>query len=133
MTNIALLGVPTHAGAAQPGCQMGPEAYRTAGLAEALTALGHHVEDRGDIRPAPARDLAHSNAAVKNLGLTVAWTEAIQAAGRAETAFPVFLGGDHCLAAGSISAMAERAAAERRPLFVLWLDAHPDAGPRPDR
>lgn len=63
---------------------------------------------------------------MKNLGETVAWTAAIQDAGRAEPNFPIFLGGDHCLAAGTVPAMAERAAAEKRPLFVLWLDAHPD-------
>ncbi|QIE57134.1 arginase [Pikeienuella piscinae] len=126
MTNIALIGVPTYAGAAQRGCQMGPEAYRTAALAETLSALGHVVEDRGDIRPGDAGGIPHSNKVVKNLGETVAWTRAIRDAGLSEAGFPVFLGGDHCLAAGSISAMAERAAREARPLFVLWLDAHPD-------
>ena len=38
----------------------------------------------------------------------------------------VFLGGDHSLSAGTIAGMSRRAAAEGRPLFVLWLDAHPD-------
>ncbi|MFV0474505.1 MAG: arginase [Pikeienuella sp.] len=126
MTEIALIGVPTHAGAAQRGCQMGPEAYRTAGLAEVLSGLGHQVVDRGDVAPTPAAGGRHVNPAVKNLAEIVAWTGAIHKAGRAEAGFPIFLGGDHSLAAGSISAMAGRAEAEGRPLFVLWLDAHPD-------
>ncbi|MEX2520808.1 MAG: arginase family protein, partial [Paracoccaceae bacterium] len=126
MTDIALIGAPTRAGAAQSGCQMGPEAFRVAGLAETLAALGHVVADRGDIRPAPAPEAAHPNPVVKNLGEIIAWTDAIQTAGRSETGFPIFLGGDHSLAAGSVPAMAARAAAEKRPLFVLWLDAHPD-------
>lgn len=126
MSEIALIGVPTHAGAAQSGCQMGPEAYRVAGLVEALAALGHAVSDRGDLRPAAPASASHPNPAVKNLGWIVAWTHAIHEAGRAEVGFPVFLGGDHSLAAGTIPAMAERAAAAGRPLFVLWLDAHPD-------
>ncbi len=126
MTDIALIGVPTHAGAAQPGCQMGPEAYRVAGLAETLAALGHSVEDRGDIRPAPAPARAHGNPAVRNLAAVSSWTASIHEAGRAEPGFPIFLGGDHSLAAGTVPAMAARAEAEGRPLFVLWLDAHPD-------
>ncbi len=39
---------------------------------------------------------------------------------------PIFLGGDHSLSIGSINAMARRAAAQGRPLFALWLDAHAD-------
>ncbi len=39
---------------------------------------------------------------------------------------PVVLGGDHSLAAGTLSGHARRAAEQGRRLFVLWLDAHPD-------
>ena len=126
MTEITLIGVPTHAGAAQSGCQMGPEAYRVAGLAEALAALGHKVADRGDIRPRAAGEQAHGNPAIRNLGAVTAWTAAIQDAGLEAKGFPIFLGGDHSLAAGSVPAMAARARAEAKPFFVLWLDAHPD-------
>ena len=51
---IDLLGFATDAGAAVRGAVMGPEALRIAGLAEALEALGHTVEDRGDFRVPPA-------------------------------------------------------------------------------
>ncbi|MEM7523427.1 MAG: arginase [Pseudomonadota bacterium] len=126
MSHITLIGAPVHAGASQPGCQMGPEAYRVAGLSETLVALGHQVTDAGDVRPASAQDLDHPNPALKKLGEIVAWTEALQDAGRRAEGFPIFLGGDHSLAAGTVPAMAEVAAKEDRPLFVLWLDAHPD-------
>jgi arginase len=39
---------------------------------------------------------------------------------------PIFLGGDHSLSAGTLAGIALRAQALGRPLFVLWLDAHPD-------
>lgn len=39
---------------------------------------------------------------------------------------PIMLGGDHCLAIGSISAVARRCREQGRPLRVLWLDAHAD-------
>jgi len=39
---------------------------------------------------------------------------------------PVLLGGDHCLAIGSISAVARHCRAQGKRLRVLWLDAHAD-------
>ena len=39
---------------------------------------------------------------------------------------PVFMGGDHALSLGSVAGVAAHAAEQGRPLFVLWLDAHPD-------
>lgn len=126
MTDISLIGLPIEAGASQSGCQMGPESYRVAGLVSTLEALGHKVTDLGDIRPGPAADVAHPNGSLKRLGEIVAWTEAIQDVARAATGFPVFMGGDHSLAAGTVSAMAEAALAAEQPLFILWLDAHPD-------
>jgi arginase len=39
---------------------------------------------------------------------------------------PVLMGGDHCLAVGSISAVARHCRDGGRPLRVLWLDAHAD-------
>ena len=48
---------------------------------------------------------------------------------RAELAaerLPILLGGDHCLAIGSISAAARHCRASGRKLRVLWFDAHAD-------
>lgn len=107
---------------------MGPSAYRAAGIGEALAKLGHTVRDHGDLSPAPGRPLACENPAVKHLGVIAAWTKTLAdtAFAASETGLPVFLGGDHSLAAGTLAGMSRRAATEERPLFVLWLDAHPD-------
>jgi arginase len=123
-----LVGAPVQSGAGQPGCVMGPAAYRTAGLAEALTSLGHHVEDRGDVAITPSAPMAHSNPAVENLAEFAAWTNALSdaAAEAAQDGLPIFLGGDHSLAAGTVAGVARHAAALGQPQFVLWLDAHPD-------
>ncbi|WP_445504992.1 arginase [Microvirga sp. G4-2] len=123
-----LFGVPVQEGAGRLGCDMGPSAFRTAGLATELTSLGYTVEDRGNILPAPLRELRHENGAIKALPETVAWTEAIaEAAYRASgEGMPIFLGGDHSLSAGSMTGLARRAAEEGREFFVLWLDSHPD-------
>lgn len=123
-----LLGVPTQEGAGRLGCDMGPSAYRTAGLREALANLGFVVEDRGNVAPAPFRDLAHANPAIRNLSAYDGWIRALtEAADDASgDGMPIFLGGDHSLSAGSIAGLARRAHRDGRPFFVLWLDAHAD-------
>lgn len=123
-----LIGVPLDEGTGRLGCDMGPSAYRAAGLAAALTELGHSVSDRGNLSPGPQRAIRHHNPAIKTLPEIVAWTEAIsEAVYRAGgEGMPIVCGGDHSLAAGSLSGHARRAAETGRPLFVLWLDAHPD-------
>ncbi len=51
MTDCILIGAPVDCGKRRRGCLMGPDAYRTAGLVEALEALGHHVTDIGNVAP----------------------------------------------------------------------------------
>lgn len=126
---IALIGAPVEDGAGRRGCAMGPAAYRTAGIVEALSGLGHRVRDLGDVAPRPAPDATCGNPAVKNLEAVAGWTRALREAGRdaaASGAIPVWLGGDHSLSLGTVAAQAEAARAAGRPLFVLWLDAHAD-------
>jgi arginase len=125
---LRLVGAPVEDGAGRRGCEMGPSALRAAGLAEAIVALGHRVADLGAVAPAARRPIAHGNAALKALPQVSAWTEALSEAAYAASdgATPIFLGGDHSLSAGTIAGVARRAAEARRPLFLLWLDAHPD-------
>lgn len=128
MKHCILIGAPVHDGASQRGCAMGPEALRTAELAHTLESLGHSVEDRGDVIPAVTRRPVHPNTALRNLdeiaGLIEALTSEAERGGR--DGIPIFLGGDHSLSAGSIAGVARAASVLSKPLFVLWLDAHPD-------
>ncbi|MCB4768395.1 arginase [Ancylobacter sp. Lp-2] len=130
MTTCILLGAPVQEGTGRLGCDMGPSAFRAAGLAAALSDLGHVVLDRGNLFPSlEARpDVRHGNAAIKSLPEIVAWTELLATATYEASAegMPITLGGDHSLAAGTLSGLSRRAAELGRPLFVLWLDAHPD-------
>ncbi len=125
---INLVSIPEQDGAGRMGCEMGPGAYRTAGIAAALAALGHEVMDFGTVDPGPISETRHPNAAVQKLGAISAWTEAITEAAfsASREAFPIFMGGDHAISAGTLAGMARRADKAGRPLFVLWLDAHPD-------
>ena len=123
-----ILGLPVQEGTGRLGCNMGPDGYRAAGIAEAIRELGHEFTDLGNLAHAELRPLNHPNPAIKALPQAVAWIEAISEAAyrESEEGFPIFLGGDHLLAAGTVPGIARRAAAMGRKQFVLWLDAHTD-------
>ena len=49
MRPVHIIGVPLDLGGNRRGVDMGPSAFRIAGLGERLTALGVHVVDKGDL------------------------------------------------------------------------------------
>jgi arginase len=125
---ISLIGAPTDIGAADRGASMGPEALRVAGLSQALAARGLDVVDLGNLS-GPLNPWQPPNEGYRHLDEVVAWNRAVKDAVLAELAqgrLPILLGGDHCLAIGSISAVAEHCRKRGRKLRVLWLDAHAD-------
>lgn len=123
-----IIGAPVEEGTDLAGCALGPRALRAAGLGPALQALGHLVEDMGDIAAGPASTIRHPNEAIRHLPAIAAWTAAIGEAAFSisGSGFPIFLGGDHSISAGTLAGLSRRAVERGRPLFVLWLDAHPD-------
>ena len=125
---VSLFGVPTDVGAGHQGTRMGPEALRIAGLAEALRGRGVDVVDRGNLE-GPANPWQPPVEGYRHLDEVVAWNRAVRKASLAELRagrMPVMLGGDHCLAIGSISAVADHCREQGRELRILWLDAHAD-------
>ncbi|MFV1492275.1 arginase [Phaeobacter sp. JH18-32] len=122
-----LIGAPVDSGKRRAGCLMGPDAYRTAGLGRAIESLGHKVIDQGNLRPA-SHEADHNDGLVFARNETIGWTNRlIRAAEEAmKDGLPIFLGGDHSLSLGSVVGVANHAAKEGRPQFVLWLDAHTD-------
>lgn len=122
-----LIGAGMDCGKRRRGCIMGPDAYRTAGLAETLADLGWTSEDRGNI-PGPAWVPNAPEGEVHAHAETVEWTHLLANAAEAamDDGFPIFMGGDHALSLGTVAGVAAHAARNDRPLFVLWLDAHPD-------
>ncbi|WP_312793934.1 arginase [Tianweitania sp.] len=123
-----LIGVPLQDGNSHRGCEMGPSAYRTAGLVEVLAELSHEVSDLGNVTLPQTVAKTHPNSAVHHLTEIAGWTEVLTDVAYRESAdgMPIFLGGDHALSAGTVAGVARRAAELGRPLFVLWLDAHTD-------
>ncbi|MBS0382842.1 MAG: arginase [Proteobacteria bacterium] len=126
--SVSLIGAPTDIGAGSRGASMGPEAMRVAGLPQALAARGIDVIDRGNLA-GPLNPWQPPRNGYRHFPEVIAWTRAVMEAELAELAaerLPILLGGDHCLAIGSISAVARHCRERGRKLRVLWLDAHAD-------
>jgi arginase len=125
---VSLIGAPTDVGASARGASMGPEALRVAGLREALHSHGLQVLDRGNLA-GPANPWQPALEGYRHLAEVVTWNQLVHEAVYAELQqghLPIMLGGDHCLAVGSISAVARHCRAQGKKLRVLWLDAHAD-------
>ena len=125
---LALIGAPTDIGAADRGASMGPEALRVANLPKALNDRGYVVHDRGNLA-GPMNPWQSPADGYRHLPEVAEWNRLVMdavAKELAEDRFPILLGGDHCLAIGSITAVAKHCRENGRKLIVLWLDAHAD-------
>jgi arginase len=108
---------------------MGPSALRIAGLAERLRALGQEVSDEGDL-DTPTQETNDSGDPTQRY-LTQIASVCTELYERALTileggGLPIVLGGDHSVAAGSVSASAAFARQQGKPLGLIWVDAHGD-------
>ncbi|MGN7726695.1 arginase [Luteimonas sp. 22616] len=125
---VSIIGAPTDIGAGTRGTRMGPEALRVAGLIEALAARGIDVVDRGNVE-GPRNPWLPPVDGYRHLDEVVAWNRAVLEASTRELdagRMPILLGGDHCLAVGSIAAVAAHCRKQGKQLRILWLDAHTD-------
>ena len=126
--DVSLIGVPTDVGASVVGCRLGPGALRLAGIQEALERFGATVKDCGDVS-GPANPMAPPVDGYRHLPEVVKWNEALFDAVYGQVSMgrmPIMLGGDHCLAIGSVSAVARHCREQGRPMRLLWFDAHAD-------
>lgn len=126
---IRVIGVPLDLGASRRGVDMGPSAVRVAGLEARLEALGHHVSDGGNIKVeiAETQKRGEANAHyLKQISDTCTRTaEAVLKTLEAgET--PLVLGGDHSIAAGTVSGVSEFYHRQKQKIGLLWIDAHSD-------
>ena len=120
--NIHVIGMQMDLGASKRGVNMGPLAIRYSGLLEKLVELGFSATDKGDIVAGePETDNPkmknHKPIFEANKNLFEKVTDTLE-----KGAFPVILGGDHCVAAGSISATNQF----YNKVGVIWIDAHGD-------
>lgn len=126
--DVSLIGAPTDIGAGTRGASLGPEALRVANLQAALESHGARVSDRGNLAGPPNPWQPPVNG-WRHLEEVAAWNRVVHDAVHVELSsgqLPILLGGDHCLAIGSISAVARHCRDSGKALRVLWLDAHAD-------
>jgi len=126
---VSVIGAPMDLGAGRRGVDMGPSAVRAANLNSRLASLGYEVEDMGNIavvqpesisqKPDKARYLPEIAASCARLARMV---EKATSEGK----FPIILGGDHSIAAGSIAGVSRHYRKAKQKLGLIWIDAHAD-------
>jgi arginase len=124
MRDLAVVGVPTSAGAHAPGQERAPEAFRQAGIVELLRQHGLRVDDRGDlakVRWTPDQLNPRSQHAEQVAEVAAAVASAVLPAYATNDAV-VVLGGDCTIEVGVVSAFAH---GEER-VGLIYLDAGPD-------
>jgi arginase len=121
--------VPLDLGGNRRGTDMGPSAFRIAGLREQLAALNRIVIDKGDV-PAPIPEAKGPGDPrkryVKDITRVCQKVYQVVLASVEEGAVPIVLGGDHSLAAGSVAAVASWLRKDNKTLGLIWVDAHAD-------
>ncbi len=121
--SVQIIGVPIDLGQSHRGVDLGPGALRYAGLAARLEQLGYEVHDSGNLK-APVRESLTSERQKNYLPSIKAICEDVCLAGQKAVAqghIPIFLGGDHSIAVGTIAGVTQQ-----QPAGVLWIDAHGD-------
>jgi arginase len=127
---VHIIGVPLDLGGARRGVDMGPSAFRIAGLGERIAGLGYPVSDKGNL-PTP---IAETQDPIDPRKKYIRQIEAVCRmlydtclASLQDGALPLILGGDHSLAAASIAASAAWVrTSTAKPVGVIWVDAHGD-------
>ena len=126
---IRILGVPLDLGQSRRGVDMGPSAVRVAGLEARLEAIGHVVEDGGNMTVAIAEQKKEGDPKAKYLKeITATCTRHADMVLRTLEAgkFPLILGGDHSVAAGTMAGVAEFHRRQNQKAGLIWIDAHAD-------
>jgi arginase len=126
---IRVIGVPLDLGQSRRGVDMGPSAVRVAGLEARLEAIGHIVEDAGNIAVAIPEQKKEGAAHAKYLKeITATCTKSADMVLKTLEAgkVPLILGGDHSVAAGTVSGVAEFYRRKNQKIGLLWIDAHTD-------
>src|SRR5262245_61462153 len=130
MKSAHIIGVPLDLGGNRRGVDMGPSAFRIAGLGEKLAGLGYAILDKGDlVTPIPETQKQRDERKKYINDIAKVCQKLYQSAlaSLAEGAMPIVLGGDHSLGAGSVAAAADWARESRSlPIGLLWIDAHGD-------
>lgn len=131
---VGILGIPLGYGARQTGSELGSTALRLANirgkfLSDHIEELGYQVRDYGDVEIIKPGSIAAESENPKYLKQMVASCENMSTALKQilrDNAFPVILGGDHSIAAGTFSAISSFFREQETEIGLIWFDAHAD-------
>jgi arginase len=120
---ISIIGVPMDLGQTHRGVDMAPVAIRYAGLAAKLRNLGYHTIDRGNINVPGHYTLSSTQYEERLIPIREACEKTYKMGEEAikNGEIPLFLGGDHSAAIGSIGGVSAT-----KPCGLIWVDAHGD-------
>jgi len=126
---VHVMGVPMDLGSGRRGVDMGPSAIRIAGLEDRLRELGHIVVDEGDLDIKNIEELKVGDVRARFLSEIARASR--QVAGKVTKIvergeFPLVLGGDHSISAGTVSGIVAAARKQGKKVGLLWIDAHGD-------
>jgi len=116
-------------GAGRRGVDMGPSAIRIGGIHSALVGMGIRVEDGGDVEvkiPEAADRGEQRQVFLEEIARVCRTLADLVAETLKQDEFPLTLGGDHSLAAGSISGTSAFFRNQNKRIGVIWVDAHAD-------
>lgn len=123
--DIDLIGCPMDLGQTRRGVDMGPSAMRAAQLEKRIEALGHNLQDLGDIDVPEVETRKLRNPQLRYLDEIVRACEAIakkvEKSARAGH-FPLVMGGDHSIVMGTIAGLTKAKGTQG----VIYFDAHGD-------
>lgn len=126
---IRIIGVPMDLGASRRGVDMGPSALRVAGLQARLKQLGRQVEDAGNVAVPQPEEQPYGEKKARFLGEIAETCKSVAEVVRKsldEDLFPLVLGGDHSIAAGTAAGVASHFHKTSKRVGLIWLDAHGD-------
>jgi arginase len=126
---IRVIGVPLDLGQSRRGVDMGPSAVRVAGLEARLEALGHIVEDSGNVSvaiPEQKKEGAPNAKYLKEITATCTKSAELVLKSLEAGKVPIVLGGDHSVAAGTVAGVAEFYRKQEQRVGLIWIDAHSD-------
>jgi arginase len=127
---VSIVGVPLDLGAGRRGVDMGPSAFRIAGIHAAIRELGCEVEDAGDVAVAIPETQSPGDPRLKYLREIRETCQALRdkiGGILSGGSMPVVLGGDHSIAMGTIAGVARFFKERREKVGLVWFDAHGDA------
>lgn len=127
--SIEIYGAPMDLGVNLRGVDMGPTALRIAGIEQAITRLGFVLTDNDDVKISSRVSLPEDDTNAKYLGAIAEVCGRLHDLARRakeKGAIPLFLGGDHSIAMGTVAGVASYYRTRKERIGLIWFDAHTD-------